>query len=108
VRPAAVLPSYTQGDIENIDGLVTGAGATVLTRTAGSNQTTTLVVDFGQNVVGKLLLEFAGSTNGSQGFPGIRLAFSEALEFLSDRSDYTRSDRAQGVRNFMSKLQLSS
>ncbi|KAI0115839.1 glycoside hydrolase family 78 protein [Nemania sp. FL0031] len=98
VRPAAILPSYTQGDIENADGLVTGAATTVLTRAPGSNQTTTLVVDFGQNVVGQLLLGFAGSTNGTlqEGFPGIRLAFSEALEYLTDRSDYTRSDRAQG------------
>ncbi|KAI1129570.1 Six-hairpin glycosidase-like protein [Nemania abortiva] len=98
VRPAAILPSYTQGDVENADGLVTGAATTVLSRAAGSNQTTTLVVDFGQNVVGQLLLGFGRSTNGtsSQGFPGIRLAFSEALEYLTDRSDYTRSDRAQG------------
>ncbi|KAJ8108295.1 hypothetical protein ONZ43_g6471 [Nemania bipapillata] len=97
VRPATVLSSYTQGNIDNADGLVTGAATTVLTRASSSDETPTLVVDFGQNVVGQLLLEFAGSTNGSsQGFPGIRLAFSEALEYLTDRSDYTRSDRAQG------------
>ncbi|KAF2965758.1 hypothetical protein GQX73_g7813 [Xylaria multiplex] len=96
VHPAAILSSYTQGDVKNADGLVTGAYTTVLTR-AGSGEVPTLVVDFGQNVVGQLLLEFAGSANGSsQGFPGIRLAFSEALEYLTDRSDYTRSDRAQG------------
>src|SRR5438094_345571 len=74
VRPAAVLSSYTQGDVENPDGLVTGTAPTVLSRDTGSGGTTTLIVDFGQNVVGQLLLEFAGSTNGSQGFPGIRLA----------------------------------
>lgn len=105
VRPVTVLPGYTLGDVENADGLVTGAAPTVLTRGGGSmeeDETPTLVVDFGQNVVGQLLLEFAGSTNGTatgsgSGFPGIRLAFSEALEFLTERSDYTRSDRAQGV-----------
>ncbi|KAI1151155.1 Six-hairpin glycosidase-like protein [Nemania diffusa] len=98
VRPATILSSYTQGNIANADGLVTGAATTVLTAASGgSDETPTLVVDFGQNVVGQLLLEFVGSTNGSsQAFPGIRLAFSEALEFLTDRSDYTRSDRAQG------------
>ncbi|KAI1185496.1 glycoside hydrolase family 78 protein [Nemania serpens] len=104
VRPVTVLPGYTLGDVENADGLVTGAAPTVLTRGGGSmeeDETPTLVVDFGQNVVGQLLLEFAGSTNGTatgsgSGFPGIRLAFSEALEFLTERSDYTRSDRAQG------------
>lgn len=101
VRPATILPGYTQGDVENADGLVTGAATTVLARSPDSDSAPTLVVDFGQNVVGQLLLEFAGSTNGSGpsvGFPGIRLAFSEALEFLTERSDYTRSDRAQGVR----------
>ncbi|KAI0911959.1 Six-hairpin glycosidase-like protein [Ustulina deusta] len=97
VRPATILSSYTQGDVENAEGLVTGSATTVLTRADGSGEIPTLVVDFGQNVVGQLLLGFAGSANGSsQGFPGIRLAFSEALEYLTDRSDYTRSDRAQG------------
>ncbi|KAI0816675.1 Six-hairpin glycosidase-like protein [Xylaria sp. FL0064] len=98
VRPATILSSYTQGDVKDADGLVTGSATTVLTRANGSSgEIPTLVVDFGQNVVGQLLLEFAGSTNGSwQGFPGVRLAFSEALEYLTNRSDYTRSDRAQG------------
>ncbi|KAI1282309.1 Six-hairpin glycosidase-like protein [Xylaria sp. FL0933] len=98
VRPATILSSYTQGDVKDADGLVTGSATTVLTRANGSSgEIPTLVVDFGQNIVGQLLLEFAGSTNGSsQGFPGVRLAFSEALEYLTNRSDYTRSDRAQG------------
>ncbi|KAI1367793.1 Six-hairpin glycosidase-like protein [Xylaria arbuscula] len=101
VRPTAILPDYTQGDVDNPDGMVTGSAVTVLTRGAeGSdeNETPTVVVDFGQNVVGQLLLEFAGSRNGTSGaaFPGVRLAFSEALEYLTERSDYTRSDRAQG------------
>ncbi|KAI0455752.1 Six-hairpin glycosidase-like protein [Xylaria acuta] len=97
VRPKTVLSNYTKGNVRDADGLITGAATTVLTRASSSDETPTLVVDFGQNVVGQLLLEFAGSANGtSQGFPGIRLAFSEALEYLTDRSDYTRSDRAGG------------
>ncbi|KAI0550430.1 Six-hairpin glycosidase-like protein [Xylaria curta] len=97
VRPETILSNYTKGNIKNADGLVTGAATTVLTRASSSDEIPVLVVDFGQNVVGQLLLEFAGSANGtSQGFPGIRLAFSEALEYLTDRSDYTRSDRADG------------
>ncbi|KAI2642763.1 glycoside hydrolase family 78 protein [Xylaria nigripes] len=97
VRPARILPGTTQGDVRNAHGLVTGSGVTVLSRTADSYDIPSLVVDFGRNVVGQLLLEFAGSTNGSQGgFPGIQLAFSETIEFLTNRSDYTRSDRAQG------------
>ncbi|KAI1421426.1 Six-hairpin glycosidase-like protein [Xylaria sp. FL1777] len=97
VRPATILSNYTQGDVKDAEGLITGSTTTVLTGTDGSGEIPTLVIDFGQNVVGQLLLEFAGSANGSsQSFPGIRLAFSEALEYLTDRSDYTRSDRAQG------------
>lgn len=102
VHPKAILSDHTKGDVKDADGLITGAATTVLTRVSGSDEAPTLVVDFGQNVVGQLLLEFAGSANGtSQGFPGIRLAFSEALEYLTDRSDYTRSDRASGVRIFL-------
>ncbi|KAI0976066.1 Six-hairpin glycosidase-like protein [Xylaria arbuscula] len=99
VRPATILSNYTQGDVSDAEGLVTGLATTVLTRADDSDEIPVIVVDFGQNVVGQLLLEFAGSTNGSSsspGFPGVRLAFSEALEYLTDRSDYTRSDRAQG------------
>lgn len=100
MRPKAILSDRTQGDIQNPDGLITGAATTVFTGAHDSFGTPELVVDFGQNVVGQLLLEFAGSTNGSssEGFPGIRLTFSEALEYLTNVSDYTRSDRAQGVR----------
>ncbi|KAI1174195.1 glycoside hydrolase family 78 protein [Nemania sp. FL0916] len=99
VRPHGILSNYTQGSVTNPSGLISvsgSSGATVLTGTADQTETPSLVVDFGQNVVGQLLLDFAGSTNGSGGFPGVRLAFSEALEYLTDRSDYTRSDRAQG------------
>ncbi|KAI1816223.1 glycoside hydrolase family 78 protein [Poronia punctata] len=98
VRPTRILEDYTKGGVQNPDGLITGADSTVLTRDAGSDdeEIPSLVVDFGQNVVGQLMLEFDGSKNGSQGYPGLRLTFSEALEYLTDRSDYTRSDRAQG------------
>ncbi|RYC59176.1 glycoside hydrolase family 78 [Xylaria longipes] len=98
VRPKTILSNYTKGNVENADGLITGAAATVLTRPSSSDEIPSLVVDFGQNVVGQVLLDFAGSTNGTtnQGFPGLRLAFSEAIEYLTDRSDYTLSDRAGG------------
>lgn len=49
----------------------------------------TVVVDFGQNVVGTLSINFAGASANA---PGIRLAFSETLEYLTDVSDFTRSD----------------
>jgi hypothetical protein len=50
-----------------------------------------VVVDFGKVVVGYPHLVFASASAGN---PGIRLAFSETLEFLSDRSDFTRSDQS--------------
>ena len=81
----------------NPDGLVSGEKRTVLRRRENSTQTPTLVVDFGQNVVGLPVIEFAGSSGAPEGRPGIRLYFSESLEFLGDRSDFTRSDNAGDV-----------
>lgn len=52
-----------------------------------------LVVDFGKVVVGYPRLHFTGA---SAGMPGVRLAFSESLENLSDRSDFTRNDQRDG------------
>lgn len=50
-----------------------------------------VVVDFGKVVVGYPHLRFASASDNS---PGIRLAFSETLQFLTDRSDFTRSDQS--------------
>ncbi|KAI1328479.1 Six-hairpin glycosidase-like protein [Xylariaceae sp. FL0255] len=95
VKPASVLANYTLGNVTNPNGLIDGSSPTIFSRASGDTTATELVVDFGQNVVGQLIIDFAGSTNGSSaGYPGITLAFSEALEFLTNRSDYTRSDRA--------------
>ena len=47
-----------------------------------------VVVDFGKPVVGFLSISFAGA---SSNLPGIRLAFSEMTEYLTDVSDFTRS-----------------
>ncbi|KAI0016949.1 glycoside hydrolase family 78 protein [Xylariomycetidae sp. FL0641] len=98
VQPHAILGNYTQGDVSNPEGLL-GANvngtATVLRRGLGQGNTS-LVLDFGQNVVGQLVVDFAGSVNGSEavGFPGLKLVFSETLQYLGDRSDFTRSDNA--------------
>lgn len=97
VKPAKILADQTKGDVSNADGLITGKGPTVLTRKTKGDTAPSIVVDFGQNVVGLLGLTFAGSTNGTDGFPGLRLTFSETMEFLTDRSDYTRSYNAGGV-----------
>lgn len=61
-----------------------------------------IVLDFGQNYAGILSIQFAGAEiAGSSGgppyanasaLPGLTLAFSESLEYLTNRSDFTRSD----------------
>ncbi|KAI1144399.1 glycoside hydrolase family 78 protein [Hypoxylon sp. FL0543] len=101
VKPKAVLNEYTSGDITNPESLVTGSGVTTLSHQEGNaSDIPTVVLDFGQNVVGLLGIDFASSTNASGGFPGLRLYFSESLEFLTNRSDFTRSDNAgQGDGN---------
>jgi hypothetical protein len=47
-----------------------------------------VVVDFGKPVVGFLSISFAGASNNR---PGMRLAFSEMTEYLTDISDFSRS-----------------
>lgn len=53
-----------------------------------------IVVDFGQNVAGYLSIKFAGASNSTPGLPGIRLAFSETIQYgyLTNFSDFSRSD----------------
>ena len=56
-----------------------------------------VVLDFGKVVVGFPVVDFAWSSlggNGTAGSPGIRLAFSETQQYLTDRSDFTRSDQS--------------
>jgi hypothetical protein len=48
-----------------------------------------ITLDFGKVVVGYPRISFAGASGDN---PGVRLAFSETLQYLSDRSDFTRSD----------------
>ncbi|OAR00020.1 hypothetical protein LLEC1_00483 [Akanthomyces lecanii] len=94
VKPVRILGDKTSGSVQNPNGLINGNGATVLSRPKTNDPAPTVVVDFGQNVVGLLSIHFAKSVNGSGGLPGVRLAFSETLQFLGDRSDFTRSDNA--------------
>ncbi|KAK7966511.1 uncharacterized protein PG986_000788 [Apiospora aurea] len=96
VTPKAVLTNYTLGNVTNAQGLITGKGAAHLTRARSHGDVPTLVLDFGQNVVGLLKIAFAGSDTFARGDPGLRLIFSETQEFLTDRSDFTRSDNAEG------------
>lgn len=96
VSPVRIVSNYTQGNVTNPEGLLTGQSSTILTRNDPASINTTdviptIVVDFGQNVVGFVSIQFGGASNSTAGFPGIRLAFSETLEFLTNVSDFSRS-----------------
>ncbi|KAH0499773.1 hypothetical protein TgHK011_006940 [Trichoderma gracile] len=96
VKPAGIVADSIVGNVSNPTGLVDGLGATVLSRSDKGDLLPTIVADFGQNVVGILSLNFSGSQNLSIGLPGLRLAFSETMEYLTNRSDFTRSGNANG------------
>lgn len=52
-----------------------------------------VTIDFGKNVVGYPHIDFAWASAGN---PGVRLAFSETTEYLTNRSDFARSDNSGG------------
>ena len=52
-----------------------------------------VTIDFGKDVVGYTKVDFAWASNNN---PGVRLAFSETTEYLTDRSDFARSDESGG------------
>jgi len=98
VRPVRVLSNYTLGNVTNPNGLLAGE-STVLTMTVSnasnaSVDVPTIVVDFGQNIAGYLSISFGQSFNSTPGLPGLRLAFSETLQYLTNVSDFSRSDNA--------------
>ncbi|KAI0127468.1 Six-hairpin glycosidase-like protein [Xylariales sp. AK1849] len=95
VSPQAILSQYTEGNVSNPDAIINGGNLAYLTRKSNSSAVPAVVVDFGQNVVGQLTIDFAGSQTFSEGDAGIRLIFSETLQFLTDRSDFTRSDNGE-------------
>lgn len=103
IHPVSIISNYTQGNVTNPEGLLAGHGIITLTRPApGSNGSSaaetmpTIVLDFGQNIVGYLSIKFGGAYNSTPGLPGIRLAFSESIQYgyLTDVSDFSRSDNA--------------
>lgn len=53
-----------------------------------------VTVDFGKVVVGHPRIRFSSASDNS---PGVRVAFSETRQFLTERSDFTRSDQAGGA-----------
>jgi hypothetical protein len=89
VYPVSILPDRINGNVTNPNALLApGHGVTTLSVYPPQGLIPSVVVDFGQPVVGFLSIDFAGASNNS---PGIRLAFSETLQYLSDVSDFSRS-----------------
>ncbi|KAH8816542.1 Six-hairpin glycosidase-like protein [Xylogone sp. PMI_703] len=89
IHPVKILSQYTLGNVTNPTGLLsTGSGSTVLSRASPNYTSPTIVIDFGQNVAGWLSINFTGASKNG---PGLRLAFSESLEYLTNTSDFTRS-----------------
>ncbi|KAJ2903687.1 glycoside hydrolase family 78 protein [Zalerion maritima] len=131
VPPQSIVSSYTSGHVRNADSLITGCDRPViLTRWAETDDEPVIVLDFGRNVVGLAVIEFEGSrkvvagkteqqkggdygnlpgaNSGNAGGyedelhrPGLRLSFSETLEFLGKKSDFSRS---YNIRNPSNKL----
>lgn len=95
VAPQSIVT--TSGKVTNPNGLLQqGGGVTTLTRDNGSNNIPSITVDFGQNTVGYLSINFAGASSAIAA-PGIRLAFSETLQYLSDTSDFSRSNNVSNI-----------
>jgi hypothetical protein len=94
VKPARILSENTTGDVTNPEGLIDGSAVTVLRRESDQDDVPSLLIDFGINVVGLVNIHFEGSESLSDSPPGLRLAFSETEEALTEgKSDYTRSYR---------------
>jgi hypothetical protein len=107
VKPASIVEGNTTGNVSNPSGLITGDAPTVLTRESVDEEAPSIVVDFGMNVVGLISLHFEGSESPSDRLAGLRLAFSETRECLTDRSDFTRSDNARHEVYFIHSYSLA-
>lgn len=92
ISPRAIL--RTHGQVSNGDAIITGNGLTTLKRPSTNDTIPEITIDFGQNVVGFVRLNFKGASENS---PGIRLTFSETQEYLRNVSDFTRSDNGDTI-----------
>ena len=102
VYPAKIISNHSGGNVTNAQGLLKHGGPpTVFNRTADRHDVPanspvnaldssipTVVLDFGQNIVGNPTISFSGAWSNDS---GIRLAFSETLQFLAEHSDFSRS-----------------
>jgi hypothetical protein len=105
IKPQRIVT--TGGSVKNADALLNPGGrVATLTRAAGSSTVPSITVDFGLNIAGYLSINFAGASKKT---PGIRLAFSETLEYLTDVSDFSRSDNVSvfNVLDFAFTIDIS-
>ena len=93
VVPSQILS--TSGNVTNAPGLLpNGTSPATLSRPSSSDTPPNITIDFGLNTVGYLQIAFSGA---SENVPGLRIAFSETTEFMSNRSDFTRSDNGDAI-----------
>lgn len=92
VRPKAIL--HTNGSVSNAEAIINGHGVATLSRPSTGSEVPSITIDFGLNIVGFVQIHFAGA---SDNHPGVRLAFSETLEYLTNVSDFTRSDNGDTI-----------
>ena len=93
-RRSAGAGAVQPGDVTNAPGVL-GSGVARLQRSTPQDVVPSVTVDFGKVVVGYPKISFAGSSGNNN--PGVRLAFSESIQYLTDRSDFTRSDYFGGL-----------
>ncbi|KAF7856031.1 hypothetical protein EAF04_009987 [Stromatinia cepivora] len=94
------------GEVTNPNALLQPGGqVTTLTRANGSSNIPSITVDFGQNMAGYLSINFAGASKTP---PGIRLAFSERLEYISGVSDFSRSNHGDTITPGSDQIAVAS
>lgn len=81
--------SNVTGNVINAEGLLDRKVETILTRQSAADTVPSVTLDFGQNVVGFPRISFSGASANN---PGIRLVFSETTQYLTNVSDFSRSD----------------
>ncbi|KAF2796060.1 glycoside hydrolase family 78 protein [Melanomma pulvis-pyrius CBS 109.77] len=92
VSPSRIIT--TENNVTNAEALLsTDSSFAILSREL-EDSSPSITIDFGLNIVGFPIFTFAGASSNS---PGIRVAFSETMQFLGDRSDFTRSDNGQKI-----------
>lgn len=94
IKPVSVVPNTITGNVVHAEEMVRGHGIMTMSNLKKKKKDVipSVVLDFGSNVVGYLSISFVAASNNT---PGIRLAFSETMQFLTDSCDFTRS---QNVR----------